>query len=452
MAQESVDLHRRVLKYLLQTPQPTDVEALLFDPVTSLPTLQLLIPHIREALADWKSVGILALNIAQFSQLEDIYGWETFDEIVRGVASCLRSIKDDSLRKADALGELTINGNVFILILSPPRKKQSVNYRDLSRLKARVAKKLDSHLKQTLSPELLHRFAFFIGGSVMRKKPAIRLERLVYRAIEDALADASSEEEKLVRKRSRQLRAILDGRRISTVYQLILDLRSRKIMAYEALSRGPRGQFRTPDVLFRIAYETELIWKLDRVCRERALRGLTRMKPDQLLFINMEPVSVFDPKLLGTKHINRFASKIVFEITEHAAIADFSTFRQSVQLMKRAGYKVSVDDVGAAYSGLRVISEVEPDFVKLDMALTRGAHNSRVKRQLIEAIAKFCTDAELPLIVEGVETQEELEVVGSLDIHLVQGFLFGKPVKLLDIEKINVLGSDLDGTRRASGG
>lgn len=434
--QEPVDLHRRVLEHLLQTAEATAVEELFFDPVTSLPTLQLLLPHLREALAGGKGVGILVVNIAQFSKLEDIYGWESFDEIVRGVASCLKSIKDDFLRKDDALAELTVNGNVFILILSPPRKKRSVSFRDLSRLKERISKKLDSYLHQTLEPELLHRFGYFIGGSVMRKEASIRLERLVYRAIDDALTDAASEKGRLVRKRSRELRAILERGRISTVYQPILDLRSRKIMAYEALSRGPRGALQTPGVLFQIAYETELIWKLDRVCRERALRGLRRMKPDQLLFINMEPVSVFDPKLLRPKLINRFASQIVFEITEHAAIADFSTFRQAVQVIKRSGFKIAVDDVGAAYSGLRVISEIEPDFVKLDMALTRGAHNSRVKMQLIEAIAKFCNDAELPLIMEGVETQEEFEAMGILGIHLLQGFFFAEPVKLPGAEKV----------------
>jgi EAL domain-containing protein (putative c-di-GMP-specific phosphodiesterase class I) len=134
---------------------------------------------------------------------------------------------------------------------------------------------------------------------------------------------------------------------------------------------------------------------------------------------------VFDPELTARAFVRRFAKRIVFEITERAAIADFAAFRQAVQLLRRSGFRVAVDDVGSAYSGLRVISEIRPDFIKLDMQLIRGADGDQVKRQLIGAVAKFCADAEVPLIVEGVETQAELDVVRGLGVRRAQGLLFG---------------------------
>jgi len=85
--------------------------------------------------------------------------------------------------------------------------------------------------------------------------------------------------------------------------------------------------------------------------------------------------------------------------------------------------------VGSAYAGLRVVSEIEPDFIKLDMQLTRGADNDLIKRQLIGAVAKFSTDAGVPLIVEGIETPAELETVRGLGITFAQGFLFGTLVE-----------------------
>jgi EAL domain-containing protein (putative c-di-GMP-specific phosphodiesterase class I) len=105
-------------------------------------------------------------------------------------------------------------------------------------------------------------------------------------------------------------------------------------------------------------------------------------------------------------------------------------------LLKRSGFKVAVDDVGSAYAGLRVVSEIHPDLIKLDMQLTRGVDNDPVKRQLIGAVAKFCADVGVPLIVEGVETKEELEVVQALGIHLAQGFLFGAPVEVPGTEQL----------------
>lgn len=431
-----VDVLLRVLQRELGAPRAQGVKDVLFDPVTSLPTLPVLLPYIRKILEDRKGVGLLAVDITNFSKLEEIYGWETFDGIIRGVAACLKAIKDASLRKGDALAELVVNGSVFILILSPPRSGRPLSHRDLSFIKKRLAKGLDTYLGNTLNPDLLRRFRYFLGGSVMKRDPSVRVERLVYRTIDEALSEAASEKEKVLRSRGRQLRTIIDRRRISTVYQPIIDLETRTVMGYEALSRGPRGEFETPDALFQIAYQTELVWKLERVCRERAMRRLSRLKPEQLMFINIEPACIFDAKLVEGDFIRRFASRLVFEITERAAITDFSTFRQAVQFLKRSGFKVALDDVGSAYAGLRVVSEIAPDLIKLDMQLTRGADNNQVKRQLIGAVAKFCTDVGVPLIVEGIETQEELQAVQALGIHLAQGFLFGPPAEVPGREQL----------------
>ena len=116
-------VERRLLQRLLQAPAPK-VEELLFDPVTALPTLALLLPDIRAAVAKKRSLGLLTVSIAQFTKLEQVYGWENFDRIVRGVAACLKSVKGGAFRTADRLGELTVNGNVFILLLSSPRTKR----------------------------------------------------------------------------------------------------------------------------------------------------------------------------------------------------------------------------------------------------------------------------------------------------------------------------------------
>lgn len=436
MAEEPEDVQLRVLKHLLEGPPSAEVTELLFDSVTGLPTLQLLLPRIREGLTEGKEVGLLSLSIAQLSKLEEFYGWESFDETIRGLASCLKSVKEECLRKDDALAELTVNGNVFVLLLSPPRTKRSLSRRDLLRVRERLRRKLDSYLSDTLGAELVQRVAYFIGVAVIRREASVRLERLVYRAVDEGLAEAASQKAKSLRNRARALVAILERGRIWTVYEPLLDLRSQTVVGYEALSRGPPGQLRAPDILFKVAYETDLVLKLERLCREHALRALPRLGPEQLLFINTEPLSVFDRKLSATEVVAGSPGRVVFEITERAAVADFSTFRHAVRLLKHSGFKIAVDDVGAAYSGLRVISEIEPDFIKLDMQLSRGAHGSGVKQHLINAIVRFCKDARLSLIAEGIETREELEAVASLGIHLVQGFLFGSSVDQPGEEKV----------------
>ncbi len=425
MARGPVNFLLRVLRRWLDTPQAKGVKEVLFDPVTSLPTLSVLLPHIRKILTQRKGIGLLAVNITQFSKLEEVYGWESFDKVVRGVAACMKAIKDSTLRKEDALAELTVNGNVFILILSPPRKRRRMSQRDVAGIKRRLAKRLDDYLSTAFTGDELRRFAYFVGGALMRTDPSVRVERLIYRTIDDALADAASEEQTALRQRGRQLKAILDGKRISSLYQPIFDLETRAVIGYEALSRGPKGDLHSPASLFQAAYDADLVWKLERLCRERALRRLRGLKPKQLLFLNLEPSGVFDPELVAPGFVRKYAKRVVFEITERAAITDFPAFRQAVHLLKRAGFRVALDDVGSAYAGLRVVSEIRPDFIKLDMQLIRGADTDRVKRQLISAIADFCSEARVPLIVEGVETREELHAARTLGVRRAQGFLFG---------------------------
>ncbi|MHB1095748.1 MAG: bifunctional diguanylate cyclase/phosphodiesterase [Gemmatimonadaceae bacterium] len=417
---------RQLLKHLLRNSGSMNSDELLFDSVTALPGLPIFVRQVQEALESRKEVGILTVNIARFSRLEDVYGWELFDEIVRGVAGCLKEIKVESLRKEDALAELTLNGNVFVLMLSPARTRRRFRYKDLLLIKARIAKRLDAHVAKSLHPDLVFRFNYFIGSAMMKNDPSVRLERLVHRTIDEALADATTEQEALVRQRARKLRSILTDKRIRTLYQPIVDLRSGRPIGFEALSRGPAGEFETPDVLFRIAYESDLVLKLDAVCREQAVRAMHRLQKHELLFINMEPSSIFDPTLMDSIPANR-VGQVVFEITEHAAISDFQTFRQAAQLVKQRGFKLAMDDVGSAYSGLRIISTMEPHFIKLDMELTREAHRNRVKMELLRAITGFSKDAGLPMIVEGIETEDELGTVTELGVHLVQGYLVGRP-------------------------
>ena len=426
MAKTSAPVERHLLERLLQAPA-TEVKKLLFDPVTSLPNLTLLLPDVRRMLGEQRSLGLLTVNVAQLSRVEEVYGWQSFDQIVRGVATCLKDIKRSAFRSDDLLAELTVNGNVFILLLSPPRTKATISSEDLARLKRRVTLKLDAFLRKALPRQLRQQFDYFVGGAILKPNPSVRAERLLYRAIDELLAQTMTAQQRALQVKGRDLRAIVKQQRISTVFQPILDLRERHVIGYEALSRGPRGPYHLPELLFKVAYETEQIWTLDRLCRTRAARGLRRIAADQLLFLNVEPMSVFDPTLASEGALARHHTQVVFEITEREAIADFASFRQSCQLLKSAGFKLAVDDVGAAYAGLRLITEVAADFIKIDMSLTRDVHNSQVKRHLIRAVATFCDETNLPLIAEGVESSEELGAVTSLGVYLVQGHLFGQP-------------------------
>jgi EAL domain-containing protein (putative c-di-GMP-specific phosphodiesterase class I) len=154
---------------------------------------------------------------------------------------------------------------------------------------------------------------------------------------------------------------------------------------------------------------------------------------EQMLFLNIEPDSIFDPHLRKSKFLRWVAKagldprRLVLEITEHTAIRDFESFRRTLDEVRALGFKLAMDDVGAGYAGLQAIAEMRPDYIKVDMTLVRDIHLDNIKRELIETIRRFTDSTGIILIAEGVECRAELESLTRAGVRCAQGYLFAKP-------------------------
>jgi EAL domain-containing protein (putative c-di-GMP-specific phosphodiesterase class I) len=183
---------------------------------------------------------------------------------------------------------------------------------------------------------------------------------------------------------------------------------------------------RSPEVMFEVAAEADLIWELSRLCRSRAIEGMrTRLRGDELLFLNVDPHDFSDPdfNVIESSEPHR----IVIEITERTAIKDYPKFREHLKRFREVGYRFAVDDAGSGYAGLGSIANLEPDFIKLDMSLINCIDTNFIKQNLVETMVRFANDQGAKVIAEGVERAEEYEAVKALGVHLVQGFYLHRP-------------------------
>jgi EAL domain-containing protein (putative c-di-GMP-specific phosphodiesterase class I) len=155
----------------------------------------------------------------------------------------------------------------------------------------------------------------------------------------------------------------------------------------------------------------------------------TRLAPDQLLFLNVDPHDFADPELDGLTVAD--PRRVVIEITERTAIKDYPRFRERLQGFRDRGFRIAVDDAGSGYAGLGSIANLEPDFIKLDISLINSIDTNFIKQNLVETMVRFAEEHGAMVIAEGVERAEELETVKRLGVHLVQGF-FLHPPKTLD--------------------
>ncbi|MDD2375372.1 MAG: EAL domain-containing protein, partial [Eubacteriales bacterium] len=231
-----------------------------------------------------------------------------------------------------------------------------------------------------------------------------------------------------------QLSEILNNRRVTTVFQPIISLRDGSIFAYEALSRGPMGSaLHTPDKLFAAAEKQEKTWELEQLCRTTAIETISKLKQDALLFLNVNPQIMHDRKFrqgftreyLRTYDIN--PENIVFEITEKGTVDSVQDFIKTVDHYKNQNYRIAVDDAGAGYSGLNMISDVHPHFLKLDMNLIRNIHQDTTRQALLKSLSEFASLTNTYLIAEGIETKEELLKLIDIGIHYGQGFYLQRP-------------------------
>ncbi len=398
-----------------------------------LPRLEAILDGMALRLASRGEIGLISVTVLQRTSLSDRTGWRAYDALHHEIGTFLREYHENRMRRNDRLFEPSLRGNSFALLLEPPRDGRALDHGSLTRVSARIRRGLRLHLSRTLSPEVTETFGSYVGSAVVSTEPGIAFERIVHRALEEAFADALREKERESRRRAARLSRVIELGLVRSVYQPVVDIQERRVIGFEALTRVENGRFDNVEALFKAADSDDALWSLERLCRQRALEGLPQLASDQLLFLNIEPDSAQDPHLTGPQFLDRLAgagltpAQIVLELTEHSAVRDFAALRRTLERFRALGFRLAMDDVGSGYAGLQAIAELAPDFIKADMNIVRGLHQSPIKRELIDTMQRFSTSTGITLVAEGVESGDELKALVNVGVRCAQGFLFARP-------------------------
>jgi EAL domain-containing protein (putative c-di-GMP-specific phosphodiesterase class I)/GGDEF domain-containing protein/CBS domain-containing protein len=232
-----------------------------------------------------------------------------------------------------------------------------------------------------------------------------------------------------------KLEKILESESIRTVFQPVISLIDGRILGYEALSRGPEDM-ESPDVLFSVAKKLNKLWELEYLCRRKALENAERLRLHGCIFLNVSPDIINNPQLRTGMTIEAMSAygidpnDVIIEITEKSALEDYKDYIKAVNHYKEQGYFIAIDDAGSGYSGLKVISDIRPHYVKLDMAIIRNVDKDKFKLYLIKSFKDFCGATGIQLIAEGVETQAELETLIEIGVSYAQGYFIQRPSPL----------------------
>lgn len=210
--------------------------------------------------------------------------------------------------------------------------------------------------------------------------------------------------------------------------QPILSWRTRSVFAYEALLRTDEPTLRNPVEFLDAAERLGQTRELGRLVRRRIADALIALPPSVNVFVNLHPQDLVDEELCSPDGaLTPFASGVVLEVTERAALEQVHGLIPAIAKLRQMGFRIALDDLGAGYAGLSSFALLEPEIVKVDMTLVRGIHLSPTKQKLFKSFAGLCRELNTEIIAEGVEVAEERDCLNELGGDLYQGYLFARP-------------------------
>lgn len=228
---------------------------------------------------------------------------------------------------------------------------------------------------------------------------------------------------------------ILQSETLTTHFQPIIDMSNKSIYAYECLTRGvlPNGELMYPNELFLKSTRNNTNFRLDKLCRESALKTAAVKKINTKVFINFLPTSIYDPKFClqntvkWAKQLELDPKNIVFEVVETENVKDKVHLKDILNYYRSEGFLIALDDVGEGYSSLNMIIDIKPDIIKVDRNIIDEIHKSELKQSVYKALKSICDDNEIKILAEGVEKKAELNILEDFGLDYAQGFFFAKP-------------------------
>ena len=264
-------------------------------------------------------------------------------------------------------------------------------------------------------------------GGAFRDRPAKLMAAAIdYASILTAVAGSAFADRRETGSEVARLKHELDTRAFHTVYQPIVELDARRVVGFEALTRFDDGT--PPDIRFADAARLGLGDAYELAAIGTALGGADRLPDDAFLSVNVSPAVALASGERLRASLDGARRPVVLELTEHVPIVDYTPLRDAIRNL--GDVKIAVDDAGAGYASLRHILELRPAYAKLDISLVRGIDGDDLRQAMAAGMQYYALRSGCRLVAEGIETDEEAEVLRNLGVELAQGYLFGRPERI----------------------
>ncbi|WP_052448448.1 EAL domain-containing protein [Aeromonas allosaccharophila] len=383
-------------------------------------------------------IALLMIDLDDFKTLNDSLGHEQGDQVLLTIAECLKQV----IRGEDML--FRIGGDEFAIITKMVREEEG-------------AITLAERLMRTISDQQIEQggrkiqvsasIGIAYDDGAMGADELIRNADLAmydakqagkhcYRCYREILHQQLSQRMQL----EQALREALQLQQLEVWYQPIMDVTDDSIAMVEALCRWPTPTgFCSPSVFIPLAEQAGLIVPMGKWIAEQAMGALRELRhsyPDLNLNINLSVLQLMEPDLVPqlaelTDHHQLPRSAIHFELTESLFAESHGQLEAQLLALTQAGFKIHLDDFGTGYSSLERLLSLPIDAIKLDYSFTQTLQKG--DERLVKAVLLLGRELEMPVIAEGVETDEVRMQLSRLGCHLMQGYLFAHPMNKTEL-------------------
>jgi EAL domain-containing protein (putative c-di-GMP-specific phosphodiesterase class I) len=435
------------------------------------------------------SLSVLLIDASSFQKLSADYGNEVFLKMQNFFERQLFSLwgAPGSFRSGDVLCKKTPTGCIYYIFLELSRASRNIPVPGaLEKLADRLSKNLQYRVwsdffkprAQREIPESIEMVPeFSVGHATVLYNPCTRPQETIEALLDTAIRTSLIQQERILNRQMEILQTLIQYEGLiyphfqavfwaqgitnedagSTQNGKTLANLSDKLYGFESLIRishsavdkildedGPvylEGKYLRPDVLFGIAAKCRLSLELDQACIQLGSRFGAAL-PGKLL-INILPRNLYYVE--NIQHMIPPNMEVIFELSESEAINNFDLLMKVRDTLMKMNLGIAADDFGKGYAGLDRVIKVKPDLIKLDRILIQNIDRDEPKKAFVKGLVEAARTSKSKILAEGVETVEEFEVLRSLGIDLVQGFLFHRP------QSLEVILQDLVSAENVSG-
>src|SRR5262245_46154048 len=251
---------------------------------------------LKTMLDEKGSISVLVFRPSSEGQVEQVWGWEAYDDLLLDFVRRLRRFQSDGLIPAGLFCVPHVRSDELLLFVEP-----GTGLVERPGALEQKSGELDSLIRRYLAEkaDVKERFRSFVGAARIPFDPKYRVERLLYRGVQEARDQVIRKTVRAEIQGGELLHDALARRDFSAVFQPVFDLVSGRMIGIEALSRGPRGsELESGEILFSLAERTDMLLPLERICRAQALQAAGAAKTGHKVFVNLSPAAVSDPDFL----------------------------------------------------------------------------------------------------------------------------------------------------------